>query len=184
MRIAIPVLACLTLLGSVFAVAAPATGGDAPRTATTAPPAARASRADAPPAARITDPLAHTFSIVARDPETGDLGVAVQSHYFSVGPIVPWAEPGVGAVATQSLVEVSYGPKGLEMMSNGKGAKQTLADLLAQDESRDVRQVAMVDSRGEVAVHTGSRCIAFAGDHVGNQYSCQANLMASEKVWP
>lgn len=137
-----------------------------------------------PRTARVPDPLAHTFSIVARDPETGELGVAVQSHYFSVGPIVPWAEPGVGAVATQSLVEVSYGPKGLEMMSNGKGAKQTLADLLAQDPNRDVRQVAMIDARGEVSAHTGKRCIAFAGDHVGDQYSCQANLMASEKVWP
>src|SRR5206468_11355716 len=80
--------------------------------------------------ALLTAPAQATFSIVARDPETGDLGVAVQSHYFSVGPIVPWAEPGVGAVATQSLVEVSYGPKGLQMMSSGKGAKQTLEELL------------------------------------------------------
>src|SRR5882724_136635 len=87
-----------------------------------------------------------TFSIVARDPETGDLGVAVQSHYFSVGPIVPWAEPGVGAVATQSLVEVSYGPRGLQMMSSGRGAKQTLEELLSQDPNKEVRQVAMIDS--------------------------------------
>ena len=137
-----------------------------------------------PRTSRLPDPLAHTFSIVARDSATGDLGVAVQSHYFSVGPIVPWAEPGVGAVATQSLVEVSYGPKGLEMMSAGKGAKETLAELLAQDSSREVRQVAMIDAKGEVAAHSGARCIPFAGDHVGNQYSCQANLMASDKVWP
>src|SRR5882762_8979358 len=91
-----------------------------------------------------------TFSIVARDSATGDIGVAVQSHYFSVGPIVPWAEPGIGAVATQSLVEVSYGPKGLELMRNGKSADQALRELLEQDPHPEVRQVAMVDSRGEV----------------------------------
>src|SRR5206468_3110442 len=107
--------------------------------------------------ALLTAPAQATFSIVARDPETGDLGVAVQSHYFSVGPIVPWAEPGVGAVATQSLVEVSYGPKGLQMMSSGKGAKQTLEELLSQDQNREVRQVAMIDSRGEVAAQKGKR---------------------------
>lgn len=146
--------------------------------ATGTPPAAAARTA------RIPDPLAHTFSIVARDPDTGDLGVAVQSHYFSVGPIVPWAEPGVGAVATQSLVEVSYGPKGLQMMKSGKGAKQTLHDLLADDPNREVRQVAMIDSRGEVAAHTGTRCIPEAGDHVGDHYSVQANLMANDRVWP
>jgi uncharacterized Ntn-hydrolase superfamily protein len=133
---------------------------------------------------RIPDPLAHTFSIVARDPETGDLGVAVQSHYFSVGPVVPWAEPGVGAVATQSLVEIAYGPRGLELMRNGKGAKQALDELLAQDESRDVRQVAMVDAQGGVAAHTGSRCIPDAGQQTGAQYSVQANLMANATVWP
>jgi len=125
-----------------------------------------------------------TFSIVARDPETGDLGVAVQSHYFSVGPIVPWAEAGVGAVATQSLVEVSYGPRGLQMMSSGRSAKQTLDELLAQDSNKDVRQVAMIDARGDVAAWTGKRCIPAAGDHVGTQYSVQANLMSNERIWP
>jgi uncharacterized Ntn-hydrolase superfamily protein len=134
--------------------------------------------------ALLTAPAQATFSIVARDPETGDLGVAVQSHYFSVGPIVPWAEPGVGAVATQSLVEVSYGPKGLQMMSSGKGAKQALAELLSQDQNREVRQVAMIDARGEVAAHTGKKCIPAAGDHVGDQYSVQANLMSNERIWP
>src|SRR5436309_15316720 len=104
-------------------------------------------------------PAEATFSIVARAPETGDLGVAVQSHYFSVGPIVPWAEPGVGAVATQSLVEVSYGPKGLQMMSRGKGAKQTLERLLSQDQNRAARQEAMIDSRVQLAAHTGQRAI-------------------------
>lgn len=132
----------------------------------------------------LSAPAEATFSIVARDPETGDLGVAVQSHYFSVGPIVPWAEPGVGAVATQSLVEVSYGPKGLQMMSSGRGAKQTLEELLSQDPNKEVRQVAMIDSRGDVAAFTGKRCIPAAGDHVGKQYSVQANLMENERVWP
>ena len=129
-------------------------------------------------------PAEATFSIVARDPETGDLGVAVQSHYFSVGPIVPWAEPGVGAVATQSLVEVSYGPRGLQMMSSGRGAKQTLEELLSQDANKDVRQVAMIDSRGEVAAWTGKKCIPAAGDRMGAQYSVQANLMSNPNVWP
>src|SRR5258706_10905788 len=129
-------------------------------------------------------PALATFSIVARDPETGDLGVAVQSHYFSVGPIVPWAEAGVGAVATQSLVEVSYGPRGLQMMSSGRSAKQTLDELLSQDPNKDVRQVAMIDSRGDVAARTGKQRIPAAGDHVRAQYSGQANLMSNPNVWP
>src|SRR5258705_10292709 len=129
-------------------------------------------------------PSEATFSIVARDPETGDLGVAVQSHYFSVGPIVPWAEPRVGAVATQSLVEVSYGPKGLQMMSSGRGAKQTLEELLSQDSNKDVRQVAMIDSHGDVAAWTGKRCIPGAGGTVGAPYLVQANLMSNERIWP
>ena len=99
----------------------------------------------------LAPPAQATFSIVARDSVTGDIGVAVQSHYFAVGPIVPWAEPGVGAVATQSLVEVSYGPKGLQMMRDGRSAKQALQELLAQDQYRDVRQVAMIDADGSVA---------------------------------
>src|SRR2546425_5044875 len=132
----------------------------------------------------LAAPAQATFSIVARDPETGDLGVAVQSHYFSVGPIVPWAEPGVGAVATQSLVEVSYGPRGLQMMSSGRGAKQTLEELLSQDANKDVRQVAMIDSRGEVSAWTGKKCIPAAGDRMGAQYSVPANLMSNPNVWP
>jgi len=101
-----------------------------------------------------------------------------------VGPIVPWAEPGVGAVATQALGEISYGPKGLAMMGAGKGAKQTLAELLDRDPGREVRQVAMIDVRGEVATHTGKKCIPSAGDHAGDQYSVQANLMVNDRVWP
>jgi len=129
-------------------------------------------------------PARATFSIVARDSTTGDIGVAVQSHYFSVGPIVPWAEPGVGAVATQSLVEVSYGPKGLQLMRDGRSAPQALQELLSQDQYRDVRQVAMIDADGNVAVHTGDKCIPEAGDHPGAQYSVQANLMSNKSIWP
>jgi uncharacterized Ntn-hydrolase superfamily protein len=126
----------------------------------------------------------HTYSIVARDPRTGELGVAVQSHYFSVGPIVPWAEAGVGAVATQSLVLVDYGPQGLELMRAGLSAQAALDSLLRADTNPGVRQVAMVDARGTVAAHTGPRCIPDAGHLVGDQYSVQANLMANAKVWP
>ena len=132
----------------------------------------------------IPSPAGATFSIVARDSATGDIGVAVQSHYFSVGPIVPWAEPGIGAVATQSLVEVSYGPKGLDLMRDGRSAEQSLRELLDRDDHADVRQVAMVDSRGHVAAHTGIHCIPDAGDTTGNGYSVQANLMSNKKVWP
>src|SRR5262245_22488122 len=124
-------------------------------------------------------PLAHTFSIVARDPKTGQMGVAVQSHYFSVGPIVPWAEAGVGAVATQSLVLVDYGPNGLALMRQGMTAKQALDSLLEADTNPDVRQVAMVDAHGNVAAHTGKMCIPDAGQQTGAQFSCQANLMAN-----
>lgn len=129
-------------------------------------------------------PFAHTFSIVARDPVSGELGVAVQSHWFSTGAIVTWAEPGVGVIATQSMAEVSYGPLGLSALHEGKPASVVLADLLARDENREVRQVAMVDAKGLVAVHTGNRCIADAGHQTGNQYSVQANMMLHNTVWP
>jgi uncharacterized Ntn-hydrolase superfamily protein len=138
--------------------------------------------ADATSLARVTRPL-HTFSIVARDSTTGEIGVAVQSHWFSVGTVVSWAEAGVGAVATQSLAEVTYGPLGLELMRAGKTAPQALEALLASDPQRDVRQVAMVDVHGNVAVHTGSKCIAEAGHRKGNGFSCQANLMEKNTVW-
>jgi uncharacterized Ntn-hydrolase superfamily protein len=124
-----------------------------------------------------------TYSIVARDPATGDLGVAVQSHWFSVGSVVSWAEAGVGAVATQSFVEVSYGPLGLELMRAGKSAKEALSALLSVDPNADVRQVAMVDVQGNVAAHTGAKCIIEAGHIEGNQYSVQANLMEKNTVW-
>ena len=125
----------------------------------------------------------HTYSIVARDPATGQLGVAVQSHWYSVGTIVSWAEAGVGAVATQSFAEISYGPLGLELMRAGKTAQEALTALLAIDPTPDVRQVAMVDAQGRVATHTGKKCIAEAGDIIGDQFSCQANLMQHNTVW-
>ena len=128
--------------------------------------------------------VAHTFSIVARDPATGEMGVAVQSHYFSVGPIVPWAEAGVGAVATQSLVLVDYGPRGLDLMRGGMTAQQALDSLLKADAHNEGRQVAMVDAKGTVATYTGKSCIPDAGHQAGNQYSVQANLMANPTVWP
>ena len=129
-----------------------------------------------------TDPLAHTYSIVARDPKTGDLAVAVQSHWFSVGTSVSWAEAGVGAIATQSFTNKSFGPRGLELLRSGQSAQQTLAELLRTDEGRDVRQVAVVDRNGQVAVHTGSKCIDFAGHRTGPQFSVQANMMLTDQV--
>ena len=130
------------------------------------------------------DPLVHTYSIVARDPATGEMGVAVQSHWFSVGSIVTWAEAGVGAVATQSLVDPSYGPKGLELMRQGVPAPKALAQLVAADAGRNGRQVAMVDATGAVDAYTGPGAIAAAGHHVGAQYSVQANMMGRPTVWP
>jgi len=126
----------------------------------------------------------HTYSIVARDPATGQLGVAVQSHWFSVGSLVTWAEAGVGAVATQSFVDPAYGPLGLELMRAGKTAKQALGGLLKSDPGEAVRQVAMIDAKGNVTAHTGSKCIPGAGHIVGENFSVQANLMLNDKVWP
>lgn len=127
--------------------------------------------------------MAHTFSIVARDPLTGDMGVAVQSHWFNVGRLVPWARAGVGVVATQAVVEVGYGPLGLDLMAQGLSAPEALARLLAEDADRDVRQVAMVDAQGRLATHTGVRCIAEAGHMAGEQFSAQANMMLYDTVW-
>jgi len=129
-------------------------------------------------------PRAFTFSIVARDSATGEMGVAVQSHWFSVGAVVPWAEAGVGAVATQSFVDPSYGPLGLDLMRAGKSAPEALKALLAGDKGKDVRQVAMIDARGRVASFTGKSCIPAAGNITGNQFSVQANLMENDRVWP
>jgi uncharacterized Ntn-hydrolase superfamily protein len=125
----------------------------------------------------------HTFSIVARDSTTGELGVAVQSHWFSVGSSVTWAEAGVGAVATQSFIDPAYGPLGLDLMRAGKSASQSLAAILTADPGKDVRQVAMIDAHGDVAAHTGVKCIPAAGQIVGRNYSVQANLMLNGKIW-
>lgn len=126
---------------------------------------------------------AHTYSIVAFDKNTGEFGVAVQSHWFSVGSIVPWAESGVGAIATQSFVEVSYGPLGLELMRAGKSAEEALSALVRADKNESVRQVAMVDAQGRAAAHTGKNCIPEAGHFIGDGFSCQANLMLKNTVW-
>jgi len=125
----------------------------------------------------------HTFSIVARAAVAGDMGVAVQSNWFSVGSIVTWAEAGVGAVATQSFVDPAYGPLGLGLMRAGKTAGQALEGLLATDPGREMRQVAMIDVKGNVAAHTGKKCIQGAGHIVGRNYSVQANLMLNDRIW-
>jgi uncharacterized Ntn-hydrolase superfamily protein len=124
-----------------------------------------------------------TYSIVARDPETGQLGVAVQSHWFSVGSVVPWVEAGVGAVATQSLTDVTYGPLGLELMRTGKTPEQTLAGLIEADEHPEWRQVGMIDAAGNRAAHTGNRCIREAGHVIGEDFVVMANLMEKSTVW-
>ena len=130
---------------------------------------------------RTIDPM--TYSLVAFDPDTGECGVAVQSHWFSVGTLVTWGEPGVGAVATQANVEVAYGPRGLARMSAGASAPEALAQLLAADEMAGGRQVAMVDAQGAVGAHTGDECMPFCGQEVGRHHSTQANLMVSDRVW-
>ena len=123
-----------------------------------------------------------TYSIVALDETTGELGVAVQSHWFSVGFLVPWAKAGVGAVATQSFVKVDYGPDGLQLMEDGITAVDALKTLTSKDEGEAVRQVGMIDIKGNVAAHTGSRCIKYAGHIIGKNYSVQANMMANGTV--
>lgn len=138
---------------------------------------------ESPVRAEPRDPLVSTYSIVARDATTGELGVAVQSHWFQVGSSVPWAEPGVGAVATQSFIEVSYGPRGLERMRRGLRAPAALEQLVEADPESSVRQVAMVDAEGRVAAFTGEDCIEAAGHRTGDGYSVQANLMESDTVW-
>jgi uncharacterized Ntn-hydrolase superfamily protein len=124
-----------------------------------------------------------TYSIVARDPATGEMGVAVQSHWFSVGSVVPWAEPGLGAVATQSIAEPAYGPRALDLLRAGASAEDALRRLVEADSERAVRQVAVVDAHGRSAVHTGRRCIQFASDVKGRGFTCQANMMANDAVW-
>lgn len=130
------------------------------------------------------DKLAHTYSIVARDKNTGEMAVGVQSHWFSVGTLVSWGRSGVGVVATQSFVNPELGPDGLELMSEGKSAEESLRLLLAEDEGRDVRQVAFLDANGNVSAHTGVKCIPSASHTVGDNYSVQANMMLNDQVVP
>jgi len=130
-----------------------------------------------------SEPFTHTYSIVARDSVTGDMGVAVQSHWFSVGSVVTYGKAGVGVVATQSLVNPSYGPKGLALMAQGLSPQQALDALLANDSGEMYRQVAFLDSNGNVASHTGDLCIAEAGHKQGKNFSAQANMMLNNTVW-
>ena len=127
--------------------------------------------------------LAHTYSIVARDPKTGEMGVGVQSHYFNVS-VVAWGESGLGVVATQSFINKSFGLRGLELLKQGNSPEEVLKILLSDDDGKDVRQVAILDVQGSVATHTGSKCIKYAGHKIGDNFSVQANLMLSDQVWP
>lgn len=131
-----------------------------------------------------SEPLAHTYSIVAYDEKTGEMGVAVQSHWFQVGPLVAWGEAGVGVVATQSFVNPALGQVGLKLMKDGSTAKDALNTLIEADEGRDVRQVAMLDANGNSAAYTGAKCIQAAGHIEGKHYCVQANLMGNDLVWP
>ena len=124
-----------------------------------------------------------TYSIVAVDRTTGLMGVAVQSHYFSTGSVVPWARPGTGVVATQAMVNAGYGPRGLACMRAGLSPESAMRALLSEDAEREVRQVAFADATGNVFAHTGKLCIAEAGHCVGKGYSCQANMMERDTVW-
>src|SRR5438046_1937800 len=125
-----------------------------------------------------------TYSIVARDDATGELGVAVQTRWFNVGETVPWAEAGVGAVATQSFSEKSYGPLGVARMREGASAPQTLAALLASDPDREVRQVGMVDAKGRSGAFTGTRCVAAAGDLTPGDVASLRTVLERATGWP
>ncbi len=132
--------------------------------------------------ARAADPPVGTYSIVAYDPATGDLGVAVQSKFFGVGSVVPFARANVGAIATQSWANVTYGPEGLRLLEAGKSPEETLKTLTMADVDRDLRQVGAVDARGRAASFTGAKCNAWAGHHVGTHYAAQGNILAGEAV--
>lgn len=133
---------------------------------------------------RTEEPLAHTYSIVARDAETGEMAVGVQSHWFSVGTVVSWAKSGVGVVATQSFSNPALGPDGLALMEEGMEAPAALNNLMEEDEGRDFRQVAFLDVNGNVDAFTGNKCIEWAGHYVGAIFSVQANMMLSDRVIP
>lgn len=128
--------------------------------------------------------FAHTFSIVARDTVTGEMAVGVQSHWFSVGALVPWGKAGVGVVATQSFVNPAYGPEGLDLMASGISADEALSRLVEKDEGRAFRQVAFLDANGHVSAFTGEKCVEAAEDLTGKNFSVQANMMLNDKVVP
>ncbi|SDS63534.1 Uncharacterized conserved protein, Ntn-hydrolase superfamily [Formosa sp. Hel1_31_208] len=130
-----------------------------------------------------SEPFTHTYSIVARDSVTGDIGVAVQSHWFSVGTTVTYAKAGVGVIATQSLVNPSYGPRGLALMEQGLSPQQALDVLISNDSGEMYRQVAFLNTNGDVATHTGELCIEAAGHQQGKNFSVQANMMLKNTVW-
>lgn len=131
-----------------------------------------------------TDPFAHTFSIVARDAKTGEMAVAVQSHWFSVGTVVSWGEAGVGVIATQSFVNKSFGQRGLELLKQGKTPQEVVDFLIKDDTGKDFRQLAILDKQGRVATHTGKSCVDVAGHLNGENFSVQANMMLNDKVVP
>ncbi|MFL5699200.1 MAG: DUF1028 domain-containing protein, partial [Ktedonobacteraceae bacterium] len=121
-----------------------------------------------------------TFSIVGRDPQTGELGIAVQSKFLAVGAVVPWAKAGVGAIATQAWANTSYGPRGLELLASGLPAAETIAQLTNEDEGRASRQVGIIGVSGEPATYTGDECFPWAGGHSGEHYTCQGNILVGE----
>ena len=130
------------------------------------------------------EPFAHTFSIVAHDPITGEMAVGVQSHWFSVGSIVSWAKSGVGVVATQSFVNPAFGPDGLKLLAEGKSAEEAIKILIDADEGRDFRQLAILDKNGNVFAFTGEKCVKSAYHIIGNNFSVQANMMLNDNVVP
>lgn len=130
-----------------------------------------------------TGPLVHTYSIVARDATTGEIGAGVQSHWFSVGAIVPWAIAGVGAVVTQSFTNPAFGPEGLRLLAGGRSPREAVEELVCQDEGRDFRQLAIIDTQGRSFAHTGKKCVAEAGHRCGSNFSAQANMMLTDRVW-
>ena len=133
---------------------------------------------------KTTEPFAHTFSIVARDTVTGEMAVAVQSHWFSVGTSVSWGKSGVGVVATQSFINPAFGPEGLKLMENGTSAKDALHQLIEADAGRDFRQLALLDINGSVSSYTGAKCVESAYHIVSDNFAVQANMMLNDKVVP
>jgi len=131
----------------------------------------------------VSGPFAHTYSIVARDERTGEIGAGVQSHWFSVGTVVPWALAGVGAVVTQSFTNPAFGPEGLKLLSQGKTPRKAVEEMVSQDDGRDLRQLAVIDSQGRSFAHTGRKCVAEAGHECGKNFSVQANMMLRDTVW-